>query len=362
MNEIFYSINGKNYSKEALLAWCNKQIVGEELAWEGDIAQFILAWFTNSDTISIQTSGTTGSAKHIELNKNSMLASAILTNGFFDIDETKNALLCIPAKYIGGKMMILRWLLSGCNLVITKPSASPLDNIDVKIDFCPMVPLQVEHSLEKQFAKFKDIKNIIIGGAPISHQLETHLSSLKQNIYATFGMTETASHIALKKLTGGNKSNSFEAMPGVTFELSKKQESLRCLVINAKHINTKPFITKDIVELVDENTFVWKGRYDNIINSGGVKINPEEIEKEISKHLEGNFFLGGIPDDKLGEKLILVIESDQKVSDEQSLLDTLKEQLPLYNSPREIHYLQSFSRTVTGKIMRKACLEKINSK
>jgi len=317
-----YRIQHKNYTKEELL---------------GD-----------STTIELKTSGTTGSSKSYIAPKESMINSAALTCDFFNLTADKNALLCLPARYIAGKMMIVRALISGMNLLIVEPSSNPLSEVENEIiHFCPMIPLQVEKSLQEMKTVFKRIEHVIIGGAPISYTLEKQLIEDTSNCYATFGMTETLSHIALKKISNVNRTPYFSAMKGVSFEIDNE-----CLVINAPHLFPEKLPSSDVVELIDSKNFIWKGRKDHVINSGGIKINPEDLEREIATWINNDFFISSKPHPTLGQQLVLIIEDKDNSVSTNHLLRRLKENLPDHHTPKEIITTSSFIRTETGKLKR----------
>ena len=176
-------------------------------AWENAINQFLIEWFSNSEWITTHTSGSTGLPKEIRLSKNAMRNSAQMTNAFFNLNETKTALLCLPATYIAGKMMLVRAIIGGFNLITTEPKANPFENITQKIDFVAITPYQLYYSADT--LKIRDVSDVIVGGGRVNSNLEKIAKELPCRLFETYGMTETCSHIALRCLNGNNKSDFF---------------------------------------------------------------------------------------------------------------------------------------------------------
>jgi O-succinylbenzoic acid--CoA ligase len=311
--------------------------------WKQNIFVFLKSWFDEKDYIEVQTSGSTGKPKTIKLSKESMRNSAKMTNEFFDLGNGQNALLCMDARFIAGKMMIARSIEADMNLTIVEPQSNLLDSLQTKYDFSAMVPLQVRESLHA----LESIKTLIIGGGPVDADLESNLQEISTKCYSTYGMTETTSHVAMRAINGSDRSSWYRAMPGVNFSLSDKNT----LVIDAPHLNVKRLETNDVVEL-QNNSFKWRGRSDFTVNSGGVKLQPESIEKKIAKDINVPFYLIGTPDKKLGEKLIMYIES-QESSVIKKGLEKAFQTLDQYEIPKEIFYRKSLERTESGKIKRK---------
>ncbi len=311
---------------------------GEE--FEKPVGDFLLDWFDSKSYLEVQTSGTTGTPKLIQIDKQAMVNSALATGDFFDLYPGNRALHCLPVKYIAGKMMLIRAMILGLDLDFVAPSSHPLENNDNKYDFVAMVPLQAKHSLKE----LKNVKKMIVGGAKMSKPLENALAKLPTEVYETYGMTETITHIAAKKI--GEKF--FTVLPNVTVSYDDRN----CLVIHAPKIAEEVIVTNDLVELVNENQFVFLGRIDNVINSGGIKLIPEQIEDELSGKIENRFYVIGKPDVDLGEKLVLVIEGEK-----QELNPELFETLDKYEKPKEILFVPKFKETATGKILRKESME-----
>ena len=313
---------------------------GEE--FEKSVGDFILDWFDNKLYIEMNTSGTTGTPKLIRVDKQAMVNSAIATGDFFDLKPGDKALHCLPTKYIAGKMMFVRGFILGLDVDFVAPSSHPMLQNDTKYDFVAMVPLQAQNSL----SQLKNVKKMIVGGAKMSNTLENGLSKLKTKVYETYGMTETITHIAAKKIG----EEAFSILPNIKI----RQDDRNCLVIDAFKISNDSIVTNDLVELLGENQFVFLGRIDNVINSGGIKLIPEKIEDKLSDKINSRFFVAGKPDVVLGEKLVIVIEGEQQILD-----DTIFDGLDKYEKPKEVFYVSKFSETESGKIKRKEILESI---
>ncbi|RFC54610.1 AMP-binding protein [Brumimicrobium aurantiacum] len=308
-----------------------------------EVKQFISQWKNEETSITQFSSGSTGPPKKIDIPKWKMSASAKMTGEFLKLDKCSTALLCMSSQYIGGKMMIVRALEFNLKLLVTEVSSNPLKSINQNIDFVAMVPLQVEETLQHNPEKLNLIKHLIIGGAPVSDELIEKIQNFKCSAYATFGMTETVSHIALKNLK--NKDEPYCAI-GKT-RLSTEED---CLVINNESLGIKDLKTTDIVELIDEKRFHWLGRADFVINSGGVKIHPEKVEQKIAKTIHStDFIISSIPDQKLGSKVIFI--GTTKLN-EDDLKVKVENVLDRYECPKSYFFIPSLIKTASGKIDR----------
>lgn len=302
------------YHKEFKLNNFHFSSTEEILIYASEISEemhsFLKNWFSDQETISLQTSGSTGVPKTIALRKEFMVNSALATANYFHLPQKTKALLCLPITYIAGKMMLIRALTLGWHLDVIKTTSKPLVGISKKYDFSAMVPLQLENSLEN----LHFIKKLIVGGGVISNQLQEKLQTADCKVFATFGMTESITHIAVKKLNHYKKIPTFyEVLPTINIYTDNRN----CLVIEAKNISEKVLFTNDVVQLTSKNKFDWLGRFDNVINSGGIKLHPEKVEEKLSKVIENCFFVAGIPDEKLGQKLILVIKKEVDTDNQQ---------------------------------------------
>lgn len=344
-------LNHLFFPKNELAAFCLKKIAEyKSPEWKLDVFRFILDFISESEFIFQQTSGSTGTPKSIQLSKQAMLKSAENTIEFFNLGENQKAVLCLPGKYIAGKMMIVRAFLAEMNLILIEPASLPDFSNLGKIDFCAMVPMQAAKLLEQN--KWPDIKTLILGGAETNTQLAGKLQSVETEVFETYGMAETCSHIALKRINGKNSEEFFTTLPGIKIS----QDNRGCLEIEAPFLNEK-IITNDIVELVSENNFNWIGRFDSIINSGGIKIQPEILEKKITGILQKPCVILGKPDELLGQKVVLIIETDPK--DPKIIFEKLAPFFDKKMLPKTIRFLNEFPRNKSFKIDRKLLKEMI---
>ncbi|PJJ08505.1 O-succinylbenzoic acid--CoA ligase [Flavobacterium sp. 1] len=329
-----FKINGYHLTKEDLCRIAYS-FIKEGADFEQAVGDFLLDWFDDKSYIDMYTSGTTGEPKTIRIEKDAMVKSAIATGDFFGLEPGNKVLHCLPANYVAGKMMFIRSFILGLDMDFVAPSSHPLEYNDKKYDFAAMVPLQAKNSL----GKLTNIKKIIIGGVKVHKSLEQELIKLPVEIYETYGMTETITHIAAKKIG----EEAFTTLPNVTVSVNENQ----CLEIVAKNIRDEKIVTNDIVKLISETQFVWLGRFDNVINSGGIKIMPEQVEGKLSTLIPRRYFVNGEQDDNLGEKVVLYVEGEP-INIDNSVFDVLDK----YEKPKEIIFIPKFKETATGKIMR----------
>jgi O-succinylbenzoic acid--CoA ligase len=319
---------------------------------------FLQKWLAGEQKFALQTSGSTGKPKKIIVTREQLIVSAIATGNALQLKANQHALLALSAQYIAGIMMLTRAMVWQQHIYITEPSNNPLKNFSDQqtFDFVALVPLQIQTLIDTfGLHTLSRLKKILIGGAPLSNSLKEKIAHAESDVYLTYGMTETISHIALQKISGENKQERFYPLPGI--QLSQDENS--CLRIRAPYL-VEDIQTHDVVKLYDDKSFEWLGRADFVINSGGIKIHPEEIENKIENILRAlaidTYFVSALPDDKLGEKLILLIESIESIST-TPLLQQLKETLPPYQNPKEMYILPQFKRTENGKLNRKATLD-----
>ncbi len=338
-------IDGELFSKDRLMGGDASNLPG----WQKQNYHFINEWLSDEDYIEVKTSGTTGKPKNIRLHKNTLVQSAINTGNALGLSENDTALLCLPSKYIAGKMMIVRAFVLALDLVCVEPKSVPY--IGKNIDFCAMTPMQVRSVIREHTENLSKIKTLIIGGAKVSKELEKLLQTLSVKAYETYGMTETATHIALKALNGENKSDYFQ-ISGSDTRIGVDKRN--CLTIASGELGIKEIVTNDIVEIIDDRRFKWLGRFDNVINSGGIKLIPEEIEEKIGTIINFDFFVFSIEDSVLGNALAMVVEMtspDVKIP--------FSSVLHKYQTPKKVYHLSSFCRTENGKIDRKATISKL---
>ena len=335
-----FKINGISFVRSELITK-SKSSLNKNKA----LFSFLLEWLNDSSQIELQTSGSTGKSKRIKVNKKSMIVSAQNTAKYFNLKPGESALLCLPITFIAGKMMVVRAIVLGLDLYVTKPSGSPVNELSKSFDFIAMTPFQ----LEKTINHIHKIKCLLVGGSPVSESLREKIVNKTSGVFETYGMTETVSHVAIKNLSLGE--NSFKSIPGITFS-----NNMGCLEINAPFISKLPVLTNDKVELISDTRFKWIGRNSLIINSGGIKFNPEKLEKTLSNCYSQPFIISSLPDSLLGEKIVIVFENKIPFNFNQSF-DKLKK----HERPREVFYLENFSR-INGKINRKIIKNKILNK
>ena len=311
--------------------------------WQREIFDFLNDWFSDKDFILSKTSGSTGVPKEIRIPKTAMKMSAKMTGEFFGLKKGNTALLCMPVNFIAGKMMMVRAIELKLKLFCVQPKSNIHLSEFPFLDFVPMTPMQVGNSFEN----LSKIKTLLIGGAPLSDELRKKLQVLETKSFESYGMTETITHIALKEIS----EEWFSVLPQVKIQTDNRG----CLVITTPYFEEE-IITNDLVEIKNEIQFKWLGRFDNVINSGGIKLFPEQIEAKIRPFIAKEFIISSLPDDKLGQKLILIIEANPSFDFHHN---GLAEVLNKYEIPKEIYFIENFPRTESGKIQRRKTLELI---
>ncbi|QNR23765.1 AMP-binding protein [Croceimicrobium hydrocarbonivorans] len=307
------------------------------------------AWFLSDQSeFVISSSGTTGPAQDMHFKREAIFASAQMSVDFFGLNSQSRILLSLPLNKIGGMMLAIRAFLADAEIVAVDPVRNPLAQIptDLKIDFVSMVPNQFVASKEY----WSQVKTFLIGGGPLSNAVLSLVDEIKPTceIWHSYASTETLSHVALKSLYP-NREEAYQAMEGVSFGVNEEQ----CLQISASALALDKLQTKDIVELIDAQHFIWKGRKDNVILSGGLKLYPEEIENQLKLEVPG--FLWGQEDIELGQRMVWVMaESDYQAS----IPNTIKSQLQGPNRPKAILLVPKLEFTATDKIKREASLQK----
>lgn len=355
MINIFY--NNKTYGIK------NLDSLAEEAPFFKPAISFIKNWMTNTEKFDFQSSGSTGVPKMLDISRKQILSSVELTRKYLQLKQGEKALVCLSPEYIATKMMIARCLVLGLDIVLVEPCANPLDRVDIstKIDFASFVPMQVQKILDSAHTdRLSEIRNVLIGGSGVHNSLIYRLKTFNNNIYHTYGMTETVSHIALRKLDKNSHTNHFKCLS----EVRIRTDENNCLVVSGPMTDHKEIFTKDLVEIHNQNEFTWKGRLDNLVNSGGVKIIPELVEEQLisifrRSNLSNEFFLAGIEDPLLGQKLVLLIEGGHTDKTLDSLNENMRKFLPKYHIPKEVIFKKEFIRTASGKVRRKEILKSI---
>jgi O-succinylbenzoic acid--CoA ligase len=315
--------------------------------WERELYFFLNEWFSDSDFVRAQTSGSTGEPKPIELPKSVMIRSAKRTIDYFGLQAGNRLLLSLPSRYIAGKMMVVRAIVGQMNLIAVDPSTDFEFLQNESFDFGAMVPNQVFKLLEQPSGKEKlqNIRNLLVGGSALSTVLETQISGLSSRVVSTYGMTETASHIAIRELSGDSKSDYYHCLPGISVSLTEKD----CLQIHLPEFNG-PLQTNDLAELQSATCFRILGRVDSVIISGGIKYSPEVLEKKLEGIIAQRFVISSLPDEKLGEKLVLVIEG--KPFPTADIQEKILQIFPPFEQPKHILFLGKFPETSSGKLQR----------
>lgn len=312
------------------------------------IKDFLKEWYSADDFVIAHTSGSTGIPKHIKLLKRDMVASAEATNRFFGITGDSVLVSPLSTDYIAGKMMVVRAEIAGCRL-IEIPVSNHIE-LPCAADLLPVVPSQIPSILENPDAD-RMIRNLLIGGAPLSDKLAQAVKSRGINAWLGYGMTETCSHVALRKV---GEDAVFTAMPGVEFQTDARE----CLVIRSNKYSWGELVTNDVVRLIDKHRFEWIGRFDNVINSGGIKIHLESLEREISTLLPGlpEFYLVGVPDEKWGTALAMVA-----VNPPADIMEKLKATFPDKKKlPKKIFVVNNLPVTANGGKIRRVVPDCIN--
>ena len=312
-----------------------------------DTAAFWKDFTSPAPTVVCHTSGSTGVPKKLDMEKSAMRYSAGQTVRFFGLDRHMTALLCLPVKYIGGRMVLVRAVVSGMRVYAVPPSLNPLKDADnLHLDFAAFTQAQVWEICHDAGTRrrFAEIGDVIIGGAPIDAELEKVLLSFPNRIYATYGMTDTVSHIALRRM---GEAEYVKISPETVLETDAEN----CLRIVDAHFGAGPLQTNDVVDLLDADRFVWLGRRDFVINSGGVKLHPEQMEQKI-RTLPGwaarRFFIASEISVPFGERPVLVVEDDG----ETYPLEELAAVLGRVEMPGKLVRVPRFVWTESGKLNR----------
>ena len=329
--------------------------------FEQDTIDFIKQWLSHATEFRLHTSGSTGQPKQISIHRRQMESSAIATIEAFGLKPHTQALVCLPTKYIAGKMMLVRAMVNQMPIVALEPSSNPLEHVPdpTPIHLTAMVPLQIQTIIDSGFAsRLNHIPTVLIGGAAIPSRLKEKMKKhLHTRVIATYGMTETISHVAYQDVLTSEEDGEYTVLPGIRIDI----DSRGCLVIRANYLD-QPVITNDLCTKIDDKTFRWLGRIDHVINTGGVKVIPEIVESAVEKaftklHIEQRFFAGGVNDEKLGQAVQLFIEG-KALSDQtkDKLKHELTKYLTEYQLPKKIIYVEKFPETPTGKVNKSAFL------
>ena len=309
------------------------------------IEEFLAEWNNDSEYVEVKTSGSTGEPKRMLVEKQRMLNSARITCDFLGLKAGDTALLCMSTDYIAGKMMVVRSIERGLKLITVEPSGHPLAH-NYQLSFAAMVPMQVYNSLQvpEERERLMQIRHLIIGGGAIDDALAAALKDFPHHVWSTYGMTETLSHIALRRLNGPDASDWYTPFPSVKVSLNADD----CLVIEAPLVCAERLVTNDMAEL-SEGRFRILGRKDNVICSGGIKIQIETVERQLRPHLQAPFLITKSPDTKFGEVVVLLTEGTV-----EEARQVCAQVLPKYHQPKVYLHVDKIPLTETGKPARKA--------
>jgi len=343
-----FLLDGTSYSKKGLLGFCSEQLQDTGVpGWKKDVFSFISLFLNPGGGEIIQkSSGSTGDPKPFVLSREAMLQSAGRTLHFFELKRGDRALLCLPVHYIAGKMMVVRALMGELDLMLTEPSSRPLQGMQGKIDFAALVPLQVEESLLNRDPVDR-VSTLLIGGGELHPATrEKFLSMTHPAAWETFGMTETYTHFAVRRINGPGAQDCFRLLEGIRIERDERG----CLVVEVPGITSGPLVTNDLVEICERGDgFRWLGRYDNLINSGGVKIIPELLEEQITACIEHDCLVLGEPDRRLGQRLVLLVEYAGDDPPVEQWTVRIREGISKFERPRRIVAVPSLPRNASMK-------------
>lgn len=318
------------------------------------LSEFLSEWNAPSPLLKVHTSGSTGVPKELWVEKQRMIASARITCNYLGLKKGDSALLCMPLEYIAGKMMVVRSIERDLNLIVVEPSSHPLKGMSSAPDFAAMVPMQVRASLqvEEEAELLRQVRHLIIGGGSIDSELAIALHKFPNAVWSTYGMTETLSHIALRRLNGPEADDYYTPFEGVRLSVSPDG----CLIIDAPEVCSEQLVTNDIAEILPDRRFRIMGRRDNTINTGGIKVQIEEVERRMIDKLpvqmydilHDSFRISSRNHPMLGEEVV-VVYLETLDSFQLEILRTSANSLPKYWQPRAWLPIAQLPLTETGK-------------
>ena len=341
-----FKLNGIHFNHDQLKEVAYS-LVKEGEQFEQIAGNFLLDWLDHRDYVLTKTSGSTGTPKTIKIKKQQMVNSSVMTADFFGLAPGNTALHCLPSQFIAGKMMLVRAMIIGLELEMIEPTSIPPYDHHKVYDFCAMIPLQLQNSLQR----LDNIKKVIVGGARVSSSLRSGIEKVNATVYETYGMTETVSHIAIRQL---NHSKQPETHFKILRDIKISKDDRDCLVIDAQELSDDLVVTNDVVEMISDTEFDIIGRYDNMINSGGVKLFPEAIEAKLQDKLDRPFIIASEKDETLGERVIMVVEGDTNEID-----PSVFKGLDKFEVPKSVYNIPKFLFTPNSKIMRRKTLDLI---
>lgn len=328
--------------------------------YEARVLEFVRQWLTGTQEFGLRTSGSTGAPQLITLRRRQLEASARRTGDFFDLGPGDRALVCLNCEYIGGQMMLVRGLERNLHLTVVEPHADPFAHVapDAEFNFAAFVPLQLRAMLAAGRAPRLDaMRALLVGGAAVETDLLREVQALRVPVHHTYGMTETASHVALRRLNGPGATTHYRVLPGI----AAGQDERGCLTLRGDVTDDQLVVTNDRVHLLpDAHAFEWLGRADFVINSGGVKVQAEKVELVLEVALAElgharRAFVAGQPDARLGEAVTAFVEGPPLPAPaERQLLALLAARLDRYERPRQLRFVPEFRQTASGKLDRRA--------
>lgn len=321
----------------------------DEGGFSADLADFMREWLDAKDWVHGQTSGSTGTPKQLKLSKKAMAESAARTCAFLGLNEGDTAYLCMPVKYVGGKMMVVRAMTQGLDLIWNTPSLTPMKGLREPPVFTAMTPMQATAALADPDERelLKGTRHILLGGSAVSPTLAVAVADFPNAVWSTYGMTETVSHIALRRLSGEKAAESYMPLPGVTVSLAENG----ALTIDAPGIAAGRLVTNDLAEILADGSFRILGRLDNVINTGGIKVQIETAETLLRDIINAPIAVTSVPDEKTAEKVVLLVAGS---FDEKGLMEAAKAKLPRYWNPKVIVRVDEIPETGSGKPDRRA--------
>ncbi len=353
-------LNGREFSYAALREY-PARLAAPVNGYEARVLDFVRQWLNGTQEFALTTSGSTGAPTGITLRRRQLEASARRTADFFGLGPGDRALVCLNCEYIGGLMMLVRGLERNMHLTIVEPQGNPLAQVpaDAEFDFAAFVPLQLRALLDAgQAARLHSMKALLVGGAPVDGRLAAEIGMLPAPVFHTYGMTETCSHVALRRLNGPDAATSYRVLSGI----AAGQDARGCLTLRGDVTDDQLVITNDLVQLLDAHTFEWLGRADFVINSGGVKVPAEKVELVLDVALAEigaarRCFVAGRPDERLGQQVTAFVEGEAlPAALEQQLQALLAARLDKYERPRQLVYVPAFASTANGKLDRATTL------